>query len=147
MIPASFDVAANFEGNFAVVKEGEKTGMISSSGKQLIPCMYRNINIFSSNLIAVKEKDLWGLVDSANIPLLPQEYRPLMHALVDENNQLLLRVQQRARQNHLLLNRSVDLMERFINTLVPGSRAPTYDEAGHLFSATLPSRPIYEAVG
>src|SRR5205814_1991817 len=81
------------------------------------------------------------------IPLLPQEYRPLMHALVDENNQLLLRVQQRARQNHLLLNRSVDLMERFINTLVPGSRAPTYDEAGHLFSAALPSRAIYEAVG
>jgi hypothetical protein len=77
VIPASFDVAANFEGNFAVVKEGEETGMISSSGKQLIPCMYRNINIFSSNLIAVKEKDLWGLVDSTNIPLLPQEYQSI----------------------------------------------------------------------
>jgi hypothetical protein len=51
--------------------------MISSSGKQLIPCMYRNVNILSSNLIMVREKDLWGLVDSTNTPLLPQEYQSI----------------------------------------------------------------------
>jgi hypothetical protein len=39
------------------------------------------------------------------IPLLPPDYRPLLRALVDENNQLLGRVRQRARQNHLLLRR------------------------------------------
>ena len=81
------------------------------------------------------------------IPLLPEEYRPLLRALIDENNQLLLRVQQRARQNHLLLNRSLDLMQRFINTLSPGSRMPTYDGMGNLFPAALGARPIYEAVG
>ena len=81
------------------------------------------------------------------IPLLPEEYRPLLRALIDENNELLLRVQQRARQNHLLLNRSLDLMQRFINTLAPGSRMPTYDGMGHLFPAALGARPIYEAVG
>src|SRR5689334_25193181 len=45
------------------------------------------------------------------IPLLPAEYRPLVKALVDENNELLVRVQQRARQNHLLLSRSLELMQ------------------------------------
>ena len=40
------------------------------------------------------------------IPLLPPDYRPLLRALVDENNQLLGRVRQRARQNHVLLRRS-----------------------------------------
>ena len=37
------------------------------------------------------------------IPLLPADYRPLVDALVHENNELLVRVQKRARQNHLLL--------------------------------------------
>lgn len=39
---------------------------------------------------------------TALIPLLPADYRPLVDALVCENNELLDRVQQRARQNHLL---------------------------------------------
>ncbi|HYG34578.1 MAG TPA: flagellar export chaperone FlgN, partial [Clostridia bacterium] len=41
---------------------------------------------------------------------MPSDYRPLVRALVEENNQLLARVHQRARQNHLLLRRSLDLM-------------------------------------
>src|SRR5262245_53152082 len=48
------------------------------------------------------------------IPLLPANYRPLVQSLVDENNSLLQRVQQRARQNHLVLSRSVELMQRFL---------------------------------
>jgi hypothetical protein len=51
---------------------------------------------------------------------LPPAYRPLLTALVEENNALLLRIQQRARQNHLLLNRAVELMQLFTNTLIPG---------------------------
>lgn len=39
---------------------------------------------------------------TALIPLLPSDYRPLVDALVRENNELLDRVQQRARQNYLL---------------------------------------------
>jgi hypothetical protein len=53
------------------------------------------------------------------LPLLPEPYRPLVHALVQENNELLLRVRERAQQNHLLLRRSLDLMQRFITTLSP----------------------------
>jgi hypothetical protein len=53
------------------------------------------------------------------LPLLPEPYRPLVHALVQENNELLLRVRERAQQNHLLLSRSLELMQRFITTLSP----------------------------
>jgi hypothetical protein len=51
------------------------------------------------------------------IPLLPADYQPLVEALVLENNQLLLRVQQRAHQNQVLMNRSLARMQRFVNTL------------------------------
>jgi hypothetical protein len=51
------------------------------------------------------------------VPRLPAEYRPLIQALVQENNELLIRVQQRARQNLLLLSRIVDLMQRSLSTL------------------------------
>ena len=80
-------------------------------------------------------------------PLLPAGYRPLIQALVQENTQLLLRVQERARQNHLLLSRIVDLMQRFLGTLFPGAPPATYDGSGHALAAGLPQRSLYDAVG
>ena len=81
------------------------------------------------------------------IPLLPEDYRPLVRALVEENNELLMRVQQRARQNHLLLSRSVDLMQRFIATLIPSEKLTRYNEAGTVSTPGLPHQAMYEAVG
>ena len=83
----------------------------------------------------------------AEIPLLPDDYRPLVRALVEENNELLMRVQQRARQNHVLLSRSVDLMQRFIATLIPSEKLTRYNEAGTVSTPGLPHRTMYEAVG
>jgi hypothetical protein len=54
------------------------------------------------------------------IVILPADYQPLLKALVAENNELLFLVRRRARQNHLLLRRSVDLMGQVLNSLVPG---------------------------
>ena len=79
--------------------------------------------------------------------LLPEEYRPLINALILENNALLFRVQQRVRQNHLLLHRSLELMQRFIQTLVPSSQIPTYDGSGAMSVAPTFARSYYEAVG
>jgi flagellar biosynthesis/type III secretory pathway chaperone len=59
----------------------------------------------------------------ALIPLLPPDYQPLLKALVHENNELLKRVRQRARQNHLMLRRSVALMQELLDSLLP-SRQP-----------------------
>jgi flagellar biosynthesis/type III secretory pathway chaperone len=81
------------------------------------------------------------------IPLLPPEYRPLLQALVQENNHLLIRVQQRARQNNMLLNRIVELMQRFLGTLFPGHQPTTYNDAGNVLASALPQRSLYDAIG
>ena len=81
------------------------------------------------------------------IPSLLEDYRPLVGALVQENNELLVRVQQRTRQNHLLLSRSLDLMQRFMNSLFGFGTNPVYNETGGTRARVLPSRPLYEAVG
>lgn len=78
--------------------------------------------------------------------LAPAEYRPLVEALVRENNQLLVRVQQRARQNQMLLSRSLELMQQFIKSLLP-SGPPIYGESGSLTSSLGMSSSLYEAVG
>jgi flagellar biosynthesis/type III secretory pathway chaperone len=81
------------------------------------------------------------------IPLLPAEYRPLVKALVDENNELLVRVQQRARQNHLLLSRSLELMQGMLNALFPASETRVYDGRGGMQTHAGVPRTLYEGVG
>jgi flagellar biosynthesis/type III secretory pathway chaperone len=84
---------------------------------------------------------------AAMSPRLPAEYRPLVQALVQENNDLLVRIHQRARQNLLLLMRIVELMQRFLASLVPGSQTTTYNDTGRLLGMALPQRSVYDAVG
>ena len=79
------------------------------------------------------------------LPLLPEAYRPLVGALVEENNQLLTRVRQRARQNHILLSRAVELMGQFINSFCAGG-VPTYNQVGVMTQAVA-ARALYEGVG
>jgi flagellar biosynthesis/type III secretory pathway chaperone len=81
------------------------------------------------------------------LPLLPPDYRPLVQALFQENNELLVRVQQRARQNHLLLSHAVEFMQRLINVIFPGAGPTTYDNAGRLPETNLPKHSLYEMVG
>jgi flagellar biosynthesis/type III secretory pathway chaperone len=80
------------------------------------------------------------------LPRLPADYRPLLEALIQENNELLQRIHQRARQNHILLSRTVDSMQQVINSL--GIHRPTavYDESGAVFSAAPARSAMYEAV-
>lgn len=81
------------------------------------------------------------------IPLLPAEYRPLVKALVEENNELLVRVQQRARQNHLLLSRSLELMQGTLNALFPASETRVYNGQGGMQAHAGVPRTLYEGVG
>jgi hypothetical protein len=74
------------------------------------------------------------------IPLLPMDYQPLLKALVDENNELLSRVRRRAHQNHLMLERSVKLMQQVLNSLCLSSRKPAHIGRGKL-PACLPAAP------
>jgi flagellar biosynthesis/type III secretory pathway chaperone len=81
------------------------------------------------------------------IPLLPADYQPLLRALVDENNELLMRVRRRARQNHLMLRRSVELMQELLNTLLPSPQGSVYDGTGSRPASHVSPRRLYEAVG
>jgi flagellar biosynthesis/type III secretory pathway chaperone len=81
------------------------------------------------------------------LPLLPADYRPLVQALVDENNQLLVRVQQRSRQNHLLMRRSLELMQTFLSSLFPRDDTQTYSDRGTVPAGIPAFRPLYDAVG
>ena len=81
------------------------------------------------------------------LPRLPQHYVGLIQALVSENNELLVRVQQRARQNQLLLSHAVELMQRFINALLPSVAPTTYNDAGRLPGNNFAPTSLYEAVG
>jgi flagellar biosynthesis/type III secretory pathway chaperone len=80
-------------------------------------------------------------------PLLPGDYRPLLVALVQENNELLVRIQQRSRQNHLLLARTLEMMQRVMSSLFPGSGRPVYDGTGLILGSKVPQRSLYNAVG
>jgi flagellar biosynthesis/type III secretory pathway chaperone len=81
------------------------------------------------------------------VPALPADYQPLVDALVRENNELLTRVQSRARQNHLMLSHCVELMQQLINSIFPGMSPTTYDGSGQVPLAAVPPRPLYQAVG
>lgn len=66
------------------------------------------------------------------LPLLPADYRPLVDALVRENNELLVRVQQRARQNHLLLSHCAELMQQLVDSIFPAASPAACDDPGHV---------------
>jgi flagellar biosynthesis/type III secretory pathway chaperone len=84
---------------------------------------------------------------NALIPLLPADYQPLLQALVDENNELLARVRRRARQNHLMLCRSVELMQELLNSLLPTRQSSVYDGTGSRHVGAAAPRQFYEAMG
>jgi flagellar biosynthesis/type III secretory pathway chaperone len=84
---------------------------------------------------------------SCLIPLLPPDYRPLLQALVHENNQLLGRIHKRARQNHVLLRRSVELMRDLLRTLFPARQTSLYNGNGLKRGQIINHRPLCNAVG
>lgn len=91
-----------------------------------------------------------GLAEDASfvelIPRLPLDYRPLLEALVQENNELLLRVQQRVRQNHILLTRTVESMQRVIHSLSSHRHSPVYTDSGNVTASSGAAPVLYEAV-
>ncbi len=92
-----------------------------------------------------------GQPEDANLTHLtaamPADYRPLMKALVEENNALLVRVQQRARQNHLLLSRSLTMMQDLLQVLQPASQRTLYDGHGNSFNRAMPAFALCDAAG
>ena len=83
---------------------------------------------------------------SSLINVLPPDYRPLLDALVQENNHLLTRVQHRARQNHLLLSRSLETMRHIIGGLCAAPTPPVYNDSGRILPLPVSGRFLSEAL-
>jgi hypothetical protein len=80
------------------------------------------------------------------IPLIPVQYRPLVSALVQENNELLLRVRARAQQNQAQLRHSAELMQRFITTLSSETQILAINGEPTSLLAVEPGSPLYAAI-
>ena len=78
---------------------------------------------------------------------LPEEYRPLLKALVEEINALLQNVHKWLRQNHLLLKRSLDLMQDILQNVFPAQASPkTYGRQGAVSPVNPPPSTLYEGI-
>jgi len=78
---------------------------------------------------------------------VPEPHRGLVKALVDEINHCLRRVQRRARQNHLLLSCSIEMMQRFMALLFPSSSVTTYNQSGKTAAVNVTRPGLCEVVG
>jgi len=80
--------------------------------------------------------------------MLPAEVQPLIDALVQEINQMLQNVQKWLRQNHILLKRSLDLMQTIMKNMFPSSSAVagTYGRGGQVSPVNPPPRSLYEGI-
>lgn len=116
----------------------EQMGRIQAARAQREACQQQ----LAATLGCVQDHSFSGLV-----PRLPEAYQPAVRALVQENNDLLARVQQRARQNHLLLHRALELMQQFVQQVAAQAAPATYAGNGLLQPHAAPTQPIYEAVG
>ena len=73
--------------------------------------------------------------------------KALVQTLLDENNACLMRVKQRAGQNRLLLSRSVELMQRLLNTLLVEPQTPVYNGNGSVALPPIKGAALCNAVG
>lgn len=71
--------------------------------------------------------------------------RPLLQALIDEVNHLISRTKKRARQNQMLLARSIEVSQQILQRLNPEAVTKTYSPKGRVQIAALSARPRYLA--
>lgn len=71
------------------------------------------------------------------IPHLPEFVQPLVEALMTDINHMVRRNRHKARQNHLLLSRAVQLTEETLRVLQPENFTRTYGRTGR---SALPAR-------
>lgn len=64
------------------------------------------------------------------LPSFPDFVRPLLQALADEINQMIRRTRRKARQNFLLLSRTMELAHETLQALQPDNCTKTYTKKG-----------------
>jgi hypothetical protein len=105
----------------------------------------RETRMFNQRQLAQALKEPLDAPFGRLIPRMPAEYQPLVRALIQENNELLLRVRDRAQENQVLLRRSVDMMQQFITAITPHKRAAPSGKEGQVLAAEA-AGAFYEAI-
>ena len=71
------------------------------------------------------------------LPHMPEAYRPLIKALVEDNNFSIQRIGRVARQNHMLLSRSIEMVGGLIRSICPEQSPNVYNGSGEVVSHSL----------
>jgi hypothetical protein len=91
-----------------------------------------------------------GLSESDSLESIAEQItfdeKPLFEGLLQDGRRTFVRVQQNARQNHLLIQRSMELMQDFIGALFPDAGAQTYSVDGQLLGGCGPKHQLYESL-
>jgi flagellar biosynthesis/type III secretory pathway chaperone len=66
------------------------------------------------------------------LPHFPAPARPMLEALVNEVNRLIRQTRRRARQNQMLLVRTIELSQEMLRRLRPGTVTKTYASNGQI---------------
>jgi hypothetical protein len=103
----------------------------------------RETRMFNQRQLAQALKEALDAPFGRLVPKLPAEYQPLVTALIQENNQLLERVRERAEENQVLLRRSVDMMQQFITAIAPHKRVAPTEKGGRALET---AGAFYEAI-
>lgn len=81
---------------------------------------------------------------SKMLPCFPDFMRPMLQALIDEINQMIRRTRQKARQNFLLLSKTMELNHETLQALQPENYSKTYSKKGRV-GVKNPMPPRYRA--
>lgn len=64
------------------------------------------------------------------LPWFPEFIRPMLKALIDEVNGMVSRTRRKARQNHLLLSRTMEITQEALRMAEPDNFSKTYSRKG-----------------
>jgi hypothetical protein len=69
-----YDDFINFSEGLAKVHKDNKWGFIDKTGKEIIPCIFENIQEFSDGLARVSKDEKWGFIDKTGTEVIPCIY-------------------------------------------------------------------------
>lgn len=122
----------------------EINGEIDDQSRIIAAARERREAIMSD--LAVRADLAKGTRLTAMLEVFPDFVRPLLEALVRDINLMINRTRRKARQNHILLARAVELTQETLRQLQPETFSKTYARSGHV-SVRGEKRSRYQAVG
>ncbi len=103
---------------------------ISSQAEIIRDCQKRRVAAVRAAALAAECAEDTSLLRL--IPHFPAPAGPLLEALVSEVNRLVRQTKRRARQNQMLLARTIEVSQEILQRLNPGSLSKTYSAQGRV---------------